>query len=73
MENTNGDNIKTKIMKISNEYGFYTYFYDYTTSEANNLQGEINIFLNKNQPLQDIWSDFCKLLGRIIIDFNGNR
>ena len=73
MKNTNGDNIKTKVMKISNEYGFYTYFYDYKTSEANNLYGEINIFLNKNQSYQNIWKDFCKLLHHINIDLHINK
>ena len=54
--------VEQKIQKISKKYNVYTYFYDYPVSEANNLRGKSNIFLNINQPEKEIWNDFNELI-----------
>jgi len=58
----NQTDIENKILKISKKHSIHTYFYEHSASEVNNLKGASNIFLNINQPVQEIWNDFNELI-----------
>lgn len=53
-----------KIVEKSKKLGVSTYFFNYQ-SEINNLNGRINIFLNKNQSDKHIKNDFDCLIKMI--------
>lgn len=54
------------ILLISNSLNIRTYFYKWTTG-VSNIDGNSNIFLCKHQSKQQVWQDYGKALGHLLL------